>query len=116
LQGEDVTLRERQEIFAQNVGKLLGWIFANGYTCTLGETYRTPEQAQWYADKGIGIKNSLHCKRLAQDLNLFRNGVYLQFDRDYQPTGDYWESLNPCNRWGGRFEDGNHFEMMERER
>ena len=111
-----MTLRERREIFTRNVPKLIEWMFANGYTCTLGETLRTVEQAAIYAAKGIGSKNSLHCKGLAVDINLFRGGVYLRFDRDYQPPGDYWESLNPCNRWGGRFEDANHFEMMERER
>jgi len=111
-----MTLRERQEIFARNVGKLIEYIFEHGYTCTLGEAHRTPEQAEWYAVKGIGIRDSLHCKRLAIDLNLFRDGVYLRYDRDYQPPGDYWETLHPCNRWGGRFSDGNHFEMMERER
>lgn len=106
-----MTLRERQEIFARNVSRLIERAFDLDYTATLGEAYRTKEQAEWYAERGIGIKNSLHCDRLAIDLNLFRGGVYLQFDRDYKPLGDFWEMLHPDNKWGGWFSDGNHFEM-----
>lgn len=108
-----MTLRERQEIFAKNVGLLIGFIFASGYTCTLGEAYRTKEQAEWNEAKGTGSKNSLHCKRLAIDLNLFKDGVYQKFSEAYQFAGDYWVSLHPDNRHGGAGGDGNHFSMTE---
>ena len=107
------SLSNRQQIFAKNVGKLIEFIFSKGYACTFGEAYRTKEQAEWNAAKGIGIKNSLHCKRLAVDLNLFFQGKYLSDSESYRPLGEYWESLHPANRWGGRFKDGNHFEMQE---
>ena len=106
-----MTLREQQEVFIGNVAKLITFIFSNGYTCTGGELYRTKEQAEWYAERGTGIKDSMHCDRLAIDLNLFKNGQYAMHDNDYKFAGDYWESLNSKNRWGGRFADGNHFEM-----
>jgi len=105
-----VKLREEQEIFTQDVAKLITWIFENGYTCTLGECWRSKEQAEIYAAQGKGTVKSLHCSRLAIDLNIFKDGVYSMFDRDYQPAGEYWELLNVKNRWGGRFRDGNHFE------
>ena len=64
-------LQEQQAAFARDVAKLINWIFDNGHSVTFGETFRTPEQAEIYAKEGKGIKDSLHCKRLAVDLNLF---------------------------------------------
>jgi hypothetical protein len=102
-----------QALFARNVGKLLNYIFAHGYQCTFGEAYRTKEQALLDAKLCKGIKNSLHCHRLAIDINLFSGGIYDSKSESYEQIGIYWESLNPKNRWGGRFKsrpDGNHFE------
>jgi hypothetical protein len=108
-------LLDNQTIFARNVSALLKYIFDTGFLCTLGEAYRTPEQARWNADHGSGIVNSLHCERLAIDLNLFSaSGEYFKTDQQYKQIGDYWKKLNAKNRWGGDFqrEDGNHFEMQ----
>jgi hypothetical protein len=109
-------LSVNQQIFAQNVAKLITKIFDCSYSCTLGEAFRTEEQANIYAQKGIGIKNSLHCKRLAIDLNLFSpSGKYLTSTDQYATFGAFWETLHPLNRWGGKFKraDGNHFEMKD---
>lgn len=106
-----MTLRERQEIFAQNTAKLIQFIFENGRTCTLGEAFRTKEQAQIYYKAGKGSANSLHCVRLAIDLNIFKDGVYLTSTSDYTFAGEYWYSLHPENTWGGAGNDGNHFSM-----
>lgn len=105
-----------QTIFAQNVGKLIDFIYSNDHSCTLGDAYRTPEQAALYAKQGKGIVNSLHCKRLAIDLNIFNSAQeYLTQSDDYRTFGEYWESLHHQNRWGGKFTkaDGNHFQMNE---
>lgn len=106
-------LREQQEIFALNTSKLIQFIFEQGYTCTYGETYRTEEQAEWNEKKGIGVKNSLHRKRLAVDFNIFKNGILLTISDAYKFAGDYWYSLHPDNRWGGAGNDGNHFSMTD---
>jgi hypothetical protein len=106
-------MRQLQETFASNVAKLIQFIFAQGYTCTLGEAYRTQEQANWYAEKGTGSKNSLHCKRLAIDLNIFKDGVLLSKSDDYEFAGEYWYSIHNDNRWGGAGGDGNHFSMTD---
>ena len=112
------TLSQEQATFAKNVAKLISFIFDSGYTCSLGEVYRTQAQADLYVKQGKGIKDSLHCKRLAIDINLFSaDGKYFPETKDYEPLGKYWESLDKANRWGGRFErgggDGNHFEMRD---
>lgn len=105
-------LTEKQFEFSKNLCILVEYIFAKGFYCSLGEVYRPPETAKLYAEKGIGISNSLHCIRLAVDLNIFsRNKEWLTKSEQYKFAGDFWETLHPDNKWGGRFGDGNHFEM-----
>jgi hypothetical protein len=112
-------LWQQQSIFALNVSKLISYINIQNFYCTLGDAYRCPEMAAIYAKEGKGINDSLHCKRLAIDLNLFDlNGDYLQDSKYYEPFGEYWETLHDNNRWGGKFiknggkiSDPNHFEM-----
>ena len=110
-------LADRQKIFAKNVANLINYIFSEGYSCTFGEAYRTKEQAELYAQSGKGILISLHCKRLALDLNLFSPlGEYLTDSKDYEKFGHYWEGLHKDNRSGCFFKnkkDGNHFEMKD---
>jgi len=109
-------LFEKQALFAQNAASLLQFINAKGLLVTFGDAYRTPEQAVLYAKAGKGIVNSLHCKRLAIDLNLLdAQGRYFTNPDPYEVFGEYWESLHRFNRWGGRFErkDANHFEMQD---
>lgn len=111
-----VTLQESQQKFAQDVVALLLYMLNQGYKFTFGETMRTKEQAELYAKQGKGIKNSLHCKRLAIDINLFDpQGEFLSKSEDHALFGEYWESLSPVNRWGGKFTrpDGNHYERNE---
>ena len=105
-----VKLSEKQMEFAWDVSLLILWIRKCGYACTFGEAFRTKEQAEWNAKKGKGIVNSLHRRRLAIDLNLFKGGKYLSTTIAHKKFGEYWESLDPKNRWGGRFGDGNHYE------
>ena len=108
-------LEERQALFSVNVAKLLNFMSVKNRV-TFGEAYRTPEQAALDVQKGTGILDSLHCKRLAVDLNLFDlKGIYLTDDSYHKPFGDYWKTLDHRNRWGGDFKraDGNHYEMQD---
>lgn len=105
-------LREAQEIFALNIVQLILIIRKHGFTCTLGEAWRPKETAELYASRGKGIKDSQHCKRLALDINLFYNGRYLKTTKAHKVFGDIWESMHPNNRWGGRYGDGNHYELL----
>lgn len=108
-----MTLGEKQRKFTLLVAQLIIRAYEQGYELTFSEAYRTPEQAALNAQKGSGIRNSLHTKRLAVDLNLFKDGVYKTLSQDYKPLGDYWKTLDPLCRWGGDFSkpDGNHFSM-----
>lgn len=106
-----MTLRQRQSLFARLVARLIQQAEAMGYEVTLGEAWRTPEQAAWNAKQGKGTANSLHTIRLAIDLNLFRGGAYLSATEDHRALGEWWERQHPDCRWGGRFKDGNHYSL-----
>lgn len=113
-----MALQDKQTLFAQLAAKLILHIFDSGYQCTLGEAYRTPQQAALDAQAGTGIKNSEHIKRLAIDLNLFKDGAYLTDSAEYKPFGDWWkaQSADGCECcWGGDFTraDGNHFSISD---
>lgn len=110
----------KQVLFAKHVAMLIQFIFAQGLSVSFGEAWRTPEQAKWDFEHHIGIIDSLHCKRLAVDLNFHdMDGSYIKDPKRYEFAGKYWESLHPQNRWGGRFShgcargDATHFEMMD---
>lgn len=110
-----MTLRQRQSLFVSLVAGLILKAEGMGYQLTFGEAYRSPEEAARLASIGAGIKNSLHTKRLAIDLNLFKDGVYLSSTEAHRPLGEWWEEQNPGCRWGGSFKgrpDGNHYELM----
>lgn len=103
-----------QEEFAQAAAKLIVKATDLGFTVTMGEAWRTPQQAQWNADHGTGIAHSLHIERLAIDLNFFKNGAYITDGTQLAEVGAWWKSLGPRYRWGGDFQhlpDGNHFSL-----
>lgn len=106
-------LGEKQRIFTFNLSHLIQFVYKAGYQLTLGEAYRTPEQAALNAKSGAGISNSLHTKRLAIDMNLFKDGDWLQDSESHRQFGTFWKTLHPLNRWGGDFKkpDGNHYSM-----
>ena len=103
-------LAQRQHRFALQVASLLYEAARQGYLVAGGEWYRPGILARWYAKLGIGIKNSKHCERLAFDLILrTASGTYLSKTEDYKTLGEWWESMG-AGRWGGAWNDGNHFE------
>jgi hypothetical protein len=105
------TLRQKQSRFVREVARLIQYATDEGYELSFGEAWRTAEQAASNAARGIGIRNSVHCDRLAIDLNLFKEGKWLNKTEDHQPLGEWWESQGADHRWGGRFRDGNHYSI-----
>jgi hypothetical protein len=95
-----------QQRFTWMYGQLINETYRQGYAITQGEIWRTPEQAALNASKGLGIKNSLHCDRLAADLNIWKNGALIT---PPQSVVAYWETLGGA--WGGHFGDPSHFSL-----
>jgi hypothetical protein len=96
-----MTLGKKQEKFSYMFLDLLTWFKYHGYQVRLGDLYA----------KTGHKKNSLHYLKLAGDINLFKNGVYLTETSDHQAAGEFWESIG--GSWGGRFrkKDGNHYSL-----
>lgn len=122
-----MTLIQNQRQFSKDVATLINHIYDEGCSVSLGEAWRTKEQAEWNVAHHTGILNSLHCSRLAIDLNIFdTQGQILSKPEQWEKFGCFWENLDPANRWGGRFSNSNkngykgpgcdmdHFERQEK--
>jgi len=97
-------LFEKRVLFSRLIPRLLDRMVEAGYTPLIGKD---------------GLKHkvgSLHFEGLAMDVDLFRGGVYLEKTEDHLQFGEWWESLHPDCRWGGRFEDGNHYSITYQEK
>lgn len=108
-----MSLREEQSVFAVDIMRLFVWLHEKGYDWTFGEAFRTAEQQQIYVKTGRSkTMNSMHLKRCAVDLFVFKNGRLLATKEEMQPIGNAWEEMSAKNQWGGnwRFTDIPHFQ------
>lgn len=111
---EVMTLGQKQRLFSRLIARLILWAYENGYEVTFGDAYRDPRVHGSMGVKGsYSEASSSHKERLAVDLNLFKDGVFLTRSEDHAPLGAFWKSLHPDCRWGGDFKspDGNHYSM-----
>lgn len=100
-----MTERQKQSLFIKLLPRLIDMAHDLGYELTGGDLHSKESYLVHKVD-------SQHYRRLAIDLNLFKDGVFLKNTEDHRLLGDYWESLNPLCRWGGRYGDGNHYEII----
>lgn len=106
------SLGQKQKRFAKWVPRLIDKAHELGYEVTLGDAYRDARAFGKLGEKGVyGNAFSCHKVRLAIDLNLYKNGVYLDKTEDHRVLGEWWEALAPDHCWGGRFMDGNHYSI-----
>ena len=107
-----MTLREARCAFTQCLCWLVTYGISQGYEMAFGEVQDTVTAKDPTTDH---MKGSLHEIGLAADINLYRDGKYLELTEDHQTLGEYWEELGKINklplRWGGRFRDGNHYSL-----
>ena len=131
-------LSDKQKRFTRLIHKLMAYGWDLGYEFTYGEALRSDEQAyinsigfegreklaalveKAFPELAVRIRNngkangilmSIHQDKLAVDLNLFKGGDYLEQTEDHRILGEYWETLGPDCRWGGKFRDGNHYSL-----
>lgn len=99
------SIRKEQEAFLLDFCKLIQWATSQGYTITAGELLRPVEMQEIYVKTGRSkTMNSFHLKKLAGDLNIFKNGKYICTIEELKPLGVFWESLSNKNVWGGNFD------------
>jgi predicted chitinase len=117
-----MSLVREQHTFLLHVAELIRKAAELGFVASGGELYRTADQQAIYIKAGRSkTLDSQHLKRLAIDLNFFRAApdgrLALTYDVEaLRPLGEFWEGLDPANRWGGHwnnFKDTPHFERRE---
>lgn len=105
-----MSLGAKQRRFTLMIAELIQKAYEMGYELTLGDAFRDPRVHGAVGEKeSYSSSNSLHKSRLALDLNLFKDGVYLTSTEDHEPLGLIWEAMGGA--WGGRFKDGNHYSL-----
>lgn len=113
LNTDGMTLNEAQFRFSRMFAALLQFAFERGYEVTMGDGFRDPRLfGSMGVERGYGEANSAHKQRLAHDINLFKDGKYLDKTEDHQELGEQWEAMG--GTWGGRFRtsgDGNHYSL-----
>ena len=105
-----MTLGQHQEQFTRHLLTLMTYALERGYEIRIGEVQRPVEMQELYVKTGRSkTMNSYHLKKCAADLHFTKGGV-LCYPKE---IGDFWESLDPLNQWGGNwksFKDQPHFE------
>lgn len=105
-------LGDKQELFMRLLPGLLLKAHALGYEIRGGDLFRDPRV---HGEHGVlesySRSTSCHKLKLAIDLNLFKDEVYQVTTEDHKELGEWWEEQNKYCRWGGRFNDGNHYSL-----
>ena len=131
-----MTLGERQELFMRLLPRLIDKAHELGFEIRGGDLFRDPRLHGAYGkdtvirylealgnafnmnkarDQGYrnyGKKSSEHKNKCAIDLNLFQDGQYRASTDDHRELGTWWEDQHTMCRWGGRYNDGNHYEVL----
>lgn len=124
---------KEQKQFTLDIARLIFFAYQNGYELTLGHGWRTMSQQTLYYSgykvvlvsgfpklkKSRKLTNTLisnHAKRLAQDYNIFYNGELTWDKAKTRALGDYWESLDNKNNWGGNIKVGSEWDVGHFER
>lgn len=121
------SLSEAQRIFTKNIALMIIKSYDEKIELTFGQARRSLEEQRRLRSEGKSLTlNSHHLDALAVDFNFFvYNGdrwILTYHWGTIKPMGDYWETLNECNRWGGDWNkndrkdgwlDVPHFEMQK---
>jgi hypothetical protein len=109
-----MSLGKRQELFASCLPALLSKAFELGFQVRIGDCFRDSRAHGEMGEQGpYGNKNSNHKLKCAVDLNLFKDNVYLTSTEDHRALGEWWDELHEQTRWGGAYDDANHYEVID---
>ncbi|MEY8874888.1 MAG: N-acetylmuramidase domain-containing protein [Leptothrix sp. (in: b-proteobacteria)] len=103
-----MSLLDEQFAFMKDVTQLLVEAGRQGFAISGGELARSPETQATYLRQGREKSmDSPHLRKLAIELNCFvpqDDGSHqlVQTLAALEPLGQFWEGLDPRNRWGGR--------------
>ena len=108
-----MTLREARVAFTFALAQLVLFAKSKSLECAFAEGMDRITEKDPTTDH---MKGLLHEIGLAQDIDLYINGVYQTTTEAHLALGEWWEQYGLIHhlplRWGGRFKnaDGNHYE------
>lgn len=133
-----MTLGERQELFMRLLPRLIDKAHDLGFEIRGGDLFRDPRLHGEYSQKSLmqelkrilgslalrllkqkgykhyGSKTSEHKNKCAIDLNLRHPDTGMVWSTEgHKELGKWWEEQHTMCRWGGRFNDGNHYEVLQ---
>ncbi|MGE4403178.1 MAG: N-acetylmuramidase domain-containing protein [Desulfobulbus sp.] len=102
-----MSLVREQAAFMSDLRKLLNYAEDNRFFVTGGELERRPEVQALYLKNGCAsTMDSMHLRRCAINLYFFREEAddlrLVQNREELLKLGEFWESLDPRNRWCGK--------------
>lgn len=108
-------LGKRQEKFSRLVPRLIDKAHELGFEVRGGDWFRDPRAFGEIGDEGpYGSDTSEHKNKCAIDLNLRKPGFGMVTKTEgHRELGEWWEEQDTMCRWGGRYNDGNHYEFLE---
>jgi hypothetical protein len=107
-----MTLRQARCAFTIAIAELILFAISEGYEIAMGEGMDRITAKDPTSDH---MKGSNHDIGLANDLDLYLNGVYLMDSEDHLVLGTWWEEYGVEHGlplvWGGNFSkpDGTHY-------
>jgi len=105
-------LGKKQELFMRLLPRLIDKAHSLGFDLRGGDLFRDPRLfGFWGKFLGYGKDKSNHKLKLAIDLNLMKDGKLVRSTVGHKELGEWWEKQHPLCRWGGRFNDGNHYSL-----
>lgn len=105
-------LGQKQELFMRLLPRLIDKAHELGFEVRGGDMFRSPRvHGEFGEKKSYSAARSCHKLKLAVDLILFKDGKHCQSTDDHRELGEWWEKQHELCRWGGRFNDGNHYSL-----
>lgn len=106
-------LGEKQQLFMRLLPRLIDKAHDLGFEVRGGDLFRDPRCFGKFGEKkSYSASNSCHKLKIAIDLNLFKNGEYKIRTMDHEELGMWWEKQHELCRWGGRWNDANHYSLF----
>jgi len=110
-----MNLGKKQELFSRLLPSLIMRAHYLGFEVRMGDVFRDPRvhgaHGELAARHVYGHRRSNHKLKLAVDLNLMRSGRLVTTTKGHKELGEWWEQQNEFCRWGGRFNDSNHYSL-----
>lgn len=110
-----LTVGQKQELFMRLMPRLVDYVHSLGFEVRGGDLFRDPRVHGALGVKmGYGHPKSAHKLKIAIDLNLFKNGAFIEDTEAHRPIGEWWKRQHELCRWGGDFSkpDGNHYSLF----